>query len=88
MNQKNPKTEARDARWKIIKEMYENGALICDIADAVGYQPNTVDEALSKMGIDVQKRKPMKAIERTPQMTQVVVDGKVYWDITEFIISY
>ena len=70
------RAELRQARLDKIKQMYIEWAFICDIADEVGYEVNTVLCALSEMGFSVENNKPRKAEVRTPKVFPVVVDGK------------
>ncbi len=82
-----PKTVAKNKRYEVIKEMYLAGEPIYDIAEAVEYQPDTVEQALREMGFAIESRRPIKAVEREPKITRIEVVGKTYWDVTDLFIG-
>ena len=81
------KTELEKRRAKII-ELYEKGLEVYEIAEAIGVNRGTVHNALTIAGITLQKERGINesnlvyADNSIPELETVVIDGKIYTDIT------
>ena len=77
----------RKERREKIKEMYEKGMNLFDIAESFGVSVLTVTNDLSLAGIRVRKERAMNEsnlvyADNSVELEKVVIDGKTYTDIT------
>ena len=74
-----------------IKEMHEQGICAQDIADVLGMERTSIHNAIANLGL-AQKRnyidetKLIYAEKKEPVLEKVIIDGKVYTDITQLFI--
>lgn len=71
-----------------IKELYEKGLNVCEIAEVVGVAISTVYNSLPIAGIVIRKAteidesKLIYANNSVPALERLIIDGKRYVDIT------
>ena len=72
-----------------MKEMYDDGYTVNEIAQFFGISPSSVHNSFNVMGLTFNKREPaidesklVYADNKLPILEKVVIDGKLYTDIT------
>lgn len=79
--------EEIERQFPVMKEMYESGYSVSDIANYFCLSQSSVHNTFNMMGYSVKgrsvdERKLMYADNKPPVLEKVVVDGKLYTDIT------
>ena len=82
--------EEIERQFPIMKEMYESGYTVNDIANYFCISQSSVHNTFNVMGYSVKGRsaevdesKLMYADNKPPVLEKVVIDGKLYTDITQ-----
>ena len=88
MKQTKRSREEVERQFPIMKEMYEFGQSVNDIANFFGISPSSVHNTFNVMGFSIKPRigidesKLVYAVNKPPVLEKVVIDGKLYTDIT------
>ena len=82
------KMEKRIKNHEIIKQMYDEGATIEEMAEATGYKEITVYEVVRQIRLDMAQNEHLTYADHPrPMIPLVMVEGKPYWDITDLFLS-
>lgn len=81
--------EEIERQFPVMKEMYESGYTVVEIADYFCLSQSSVHNTFNMMGYSVKGRsaeldesKLIYADNKAPVLEKVVIDGKLYTDIT------
>lgn len=81
--------ENRREKWETIERMYYDGASVFEMMEETGYTEGTVKSVLTSL---FPQKKPGTeklnfAQKVQPEVKRIIVDGKIYQDITELFLS-
>lgn len=83
------RSNERKENWETIQRMVEAGASIEEMMKATGYAKKTVRSAISSIRArEPEEEENLVYVEKKkPVVERIVIDGKVYLDITEAFLA-
>lgn len=93
MKQVKRSREEIERQFPVMKEMYESGWRVIDIANFFGISASSVHNTFNFMGYSVKPRMEIDEINlvyaehKTPVLEKVIINGKRYTDITPLLSS-